>query len=126
MEDQQSKQKANDSLENPPKRRKTDEEENISQLEELCLRFPFVSRSVFKNLDNESLIKCKTSGRIMNSCINNERSYWIRILKKWNKNFQEFSESWKRVICKTPIDIVKKLAITAEYECDDDGGFAPV
>ena len=56
----------------------------------------------------------------MNSAIKNERSYWIRILGKYNENFQEFSESWKKVIFKSPLDVVKKLAMAAQKECSDD------
>ena len=69
---------------------------------------------VLENVDNESLAKFKETSREMSVFIVNERFYWIRILKKYNRNFQEFSKVWKMVIEKTPVDIIKKLVLAVE------------
>ena len=69
---------------------------------------------VFENLDDESLVKVKESSKEINNYLQNERFYWIRIIKKDGEYFKEFADSWKKVIDKTPVEIVKELAMTVE------------
>ena len=83
-------------------------------MEELRDRFPALIPIVLENVDNESLAKFKETSREMSVFIVNERFYWLRILKKYNRNFQEFSKVWKMVIEKTPVDIIKKLVLAVE------------
>ena len=40
----------------------------------------------------------------------NERFYWVRIIKKYNKNFLEYQTLWKKILEKTPVDIIWQLA----------------
>ena len=83
-------------------------------MEELSNRFPALIPMVMENVDNESLVNFKDTSREMSVFIVNERFYWIRILKKYNRNFQEFSKVWNMVIEKTPVDIIKKLVLAVE------------
>ena len=69
---------------------------------------------VFEELNDESLVKFKESSREINNHLQNERFYWIRIVKKHGEYFEEFADSWKKVICKTPAGAVKELALTVE------------
>ena len=82
-------------------------------MEGLCKRFPLLVEMVFENLDDESLVKCKESSREINHHLQNQRFYWIRIIKT-HGNFKEFADSWKKVVCKTPVETVKELALTVE------------
>ena len=61
---------------------------------------------VFENLDDESLVKVKESSKEINNHLQNERFYWIRIIRKHGEYFKEFADSWKKVIDKTPVEIV--------------------
>ena len=54
-------------------------------MENVCERFPVITQT-----DNDEMLK-------------SERFYWIRIVKKYNGNFQEFHEC--------PTEIVKELAL---------------
>ena len=83
-------------------------------IQDLCKRFPLLGEMVFENLDDESLVKVKESSKEKNNHIQNQRFYWIRIIKKHGKYFKEFADSWKKVIDKTPVEIVKELAMTVE------------
>ena len=83
-------------------------------MEEVSNRFPSLVPMILENVNNESLVKFKETSREMSVFIVNERFYWIRILKKYNRNFQEFSKVWKMVIEKTPVDIIKKLVLAVE------------
>jgi hypothetical protein len=40
------------------------QESRINIYEDLCLRFPSVAESIFDELDNQSLVKCKEVSRV--------------------------------------------------------------
>ena len=83
----------------------------ISKLLGIFKRFPHFSESIFNNLDNRSLINCKEASRELSEFIDNERFFWIRILRNYNKNYDKFQDYWKMSINKTSIEIVKHLAV---------------
>ena len=99
-------------------------------MEDLCERFPSISKMLFENLDDQSLVKVKESSLKINNHLQNERFYWVRIIKKHFEQFEEFelfeefADAWKKVIDKTPVETVRKLAITVEdyfnYFFDND------
>ena len=66
---------------------------------------------ILNNVDDRSLINFKETSRDNDEMLKNERICWIRIMKKYNGNFQEFHESWLNVINKSPVEIVKELAL---------------
>ena len=72
--------------------------------------------------------KFKMNSKQLNWSISRDRSYWIRILRRYNENFREFSDTWKKAICKTPTEIVKKLALAAIifYEEFEEDQYSPL
>ena len=83
----------------------------ISKLFSIFKRFPHFSELIFNNLDNQSLINCKEASRELSEFLDNERFFWIRILRNYNKNYDKFQDYWKMSINKTSIEIVKHLAV---------------
>ena len=79
-------------------------------MEDLCLRFPGVCDMVLSNLDNPSLMRCKISSRQLCHYLDNERFIFKRIIKKYASGQSGFSQCWKKVIYRAPIDILKQLA----------------
>ena len=63
-------------------------------------RFPLVNQRIFQNLDGQSLIRIKEASRDISGFIENERFFWIRLIKKYSKKFEGFEESWNEVIHK--------------------------
>jgi hypothetical protein len=80
-------------------------------MEDLAKRFPLISQIILKNVDDKSLTNFRTASRENSLFLDNERFYWIRNIKRYSTNFEEFQESWKKVIKKTPVDFLKDLAI---------------
>ena len=97
-------------------------------MEDLCKRFPLLGKMVFENVDDENLVKFKESSREINNHLQNERYYWTRIIKKHGEYFEEFADSWKKVICKTPAESVKELALTVEgyFNFSNFNGYADI
>ena len=67
---------------------------------------------VLKNLENQNLIESK---EIRNENSESDRYQWIRIIEKYNKNFEGFEESWNEVTrSENPVKILKQLAMAIE------------
>ena len=72
------------------------------------------------NLDDQHLVMLKEVSRQVSNHIDDERYYWIRIIQKLFEKHsgctEEFPESWKKVIEKTPIKTIRQLAmITSNF-----------
>ena len=96
---------------NPPKKINL-EEDPQSEIENFFVRFPAISKEILNRLDDQSLTKFKEASRQLFPIIDKERTFWIRSLKNYNENFERFLDSWKKVINKTPTEIIKDLAIS--------------
>ena len=85
-------------------------------MEKICQRFPHLGKLVLNNLDNQSLINFKEAIRDVSEFLENERFFWIVILRRYQSHFNEFKESWKEVTHKTSLEMVKHLAVsTLQY-----------
>ena len=80
-------------------------------MEEVNQRFPLIAQKILSNVDNESLINFKEAGRNNAKFLEKERFYWIRIIQSYNCLIGECKEVWNEVVSKTPIEIIKKLAV---------------
>ena len=83
----------------------------MSTIEEISLRFPLVFKKMVSHLDDKTLTTFKEAGRITNNVLVSERFYWIRIIQRYNCLIEELQEVWKKVVRKTPVEIIKELAI---------------
>ena len=79
------------------------------------IRFPTLAVKILNNVDDQSLLKYKESDKDNCEFLRQERFYWMRILKKYRKKYNEYfetcNESWRKAISKTPTGFVKKLAM---------------
>ena len=80
-------------------------------MDELCQRFPLIVQKIMNHVDNETLINFNEAGRNNVAFLEKERFYWIRIIKRYNCLTGDLQEVWKKVIRKTPVEIVKELAV---------------
>ena len=100
-------------------------------MEDLCRRFPLIDRNILDYVDNKSLQNLKTASRQTYKLLDQERFYWIRMIKRYNENFEKFHEMWKKVITKTSVEFTKQLAIAVHnffehrsiftFQTSDDG-----
>ena len=74
-------------------------------------RFPTLAVNIFNNLDGQSLVNFKDTNKENYEFMDQERFYWIRILKKYNDYFETSKESWKMSTSKIQARFVKKLAM---------------
>ena len=83
---------------------------NIS-FDMICQRFPLVNRMVLTKLENQSLTRCIEASRGISEIIENEKFYWLRIIKNHKTHFKGFEEFWKEVTNKIPINTIRQLAL---------------
>ena len=86
-------------------------------MEDLCRRFPVVAQNVFANLDDKSLTDCKVVSKVPRDFLDNERFFWIRIIKKNFVNQNKFFKEWKTAFSRTPIAILKQMASAVGQIC---------
>ena len=74
----------------------------------------YVMKLVIKELDDQSLVRNKEANREIGEYLENERFYWLRIIKNYTNNFEGFEEFWKEVLNKAPDGIVEQLSIAVQ------------
>ena len=82
-----------------------------STMDELCQRVPLMFQKIMNHVDNETLVNFKEAGRNNVAFLERERFYWIRIIERYNCLFGELQEVWRTVVRKTPLEIIKELAV---------------
>ena len=87
---------------------------SVPTLDEVCARFPKLWIEIAEQLDNESMISLKTVSRQMNQVLGEDRSFWLRRIKQLyriNRINEKhlFYDSWKNVVRKTPVEILKEI-----------------
>ena len=82
-----------------------------STMEELCQRFPSIAQKIMNDVDNRTLIDFKEASKITYNFLEKERFYWIRIIQRYNCLIGKLHDVWKKVVKKTPVEIIKELAV---------------
>ena len=80
-------------------------------MEDLCQRIPHVCAKIFGLVDDQTLIKCNEASKVFYNFVNNERFFCIRIILKHEERLQD---SWKKVVVKSPLAIVKEFAVSVQ------------
>ena len=73
-------------------------------------RFPHLSDDIFEYLDEKSFANCVEVNRSWQSAIANEKVYLKKKIKKWSKQFNEFSKEWSEVLVKIPLELLRRLS----------------
>ena len=82
-------------------------------------RFPDLCHDIFDQLDDQNLAKSKEVSVTWCSFINSEKIWWSRMIQKyWDEDMKEDPDVWRKVIVKTPIEIVKNFAIACLFIAD--------
>ena len=85
-------------------------------MENFLRRFPLASKAILRNLDDKSLARIKgISSEVSKFMNDNERFKLIRRLRRLHKHFKGHEESWKQVVSKTPVSVLRQLVIASEY-----------
>ena len=104
-------------------------------MDNFCTKYPTASEAILKNLDDKSLARSKKVSREISSFMDEKgRIFWIRSIKNLKEHFKGGEEYWKQVVNKTPVAVLRELAIASHryfkihnytIVCTDKNGIAP-
>ena len=80
-------------------------------MEMICQRFPLVAKKILNDVDDKSLVNFKVASKLNVNFLEEERFYWVRVIKRYNCLYEELRDVWKVVMRQTPVGIIKDLAI---------------
>ena len=83
-------------------------------MEDLCKRIPLVAGMILKKLDNQSLMICKESSRVLWQYLDEEKLVSIQIIKEYKKFFVQVQNVWEKVLKKASVEIVQEFAILVQ------------
>ena len=79
-------------------------------MDELSLRFPHVFQQIVDNLEDKSITNCREVSSLWYFSIDNQRTPWIRGIKKYIQCSNPMQKLWKKVLYRTRVATVKELA----------------
>ena len=82
--------------------------------ENFLLRFPHLGQSVFENLDDKNLVKCKEMSRSWSFYMDRERFFWKRIIKKLIYNYDDFHDAWNNALKEGDNKTIKELGLAVK------------
>ena len=86
-------------------------------MESIFAKIPDLGEKIFKELDSQSLVKCKEVQSSWYDFINAEKVLWIRMIQNYIGCDNEFLTAWRKVLTKAPIGLVTHTAhATYQYQ----------
>ena len=76
-------------------------------MEDICKRLPSLANQIFEKLTDQDLIRCNETSKEMDTFLNEDRFFLLRIINAFFGNFVEFKDSWEKVVKKAPTEIIK-------------------
>ena len=76
-------------------------------MEEVFLRFSYLSEGIFSNLDNESIAKSKEVARSWDTYLNKQKFVYIRRIKAIVGKFHKLGDSWRDVLKTASTNTIK-------------------
>ena len=84
-------------------------------MEDICLHCPHIFEIILSNLDDQSLVTCRSVCKTFLESIDNGKILWIRIIHKRISDSKKCYQNeprrlWKFIMDKAPTKIIKELA----------------
>ena len=80
----------------------------------VIVRFPDIADMIFNQLENCSIANCRKVNESWRSFIDDQKLPWIRKIQKFSGSLTGFHDQWIQIITRTPINVVKELAVNVE------------
>ena len=80
----------------------------------VIVRFPGIAERIFNQLENSSIANCRKVDESWRNFIDDQKLPWIRKILKYSGSLTGFHDQWIQIIARTPIKMVKKLAINVD------------
>ena len=95
-------------------------------MESVFVKIPALGDKIIRELDNQSLVKCKEVKRSWYNFINAEKILWFRKIQNCIGDNNKFSKAWKKLLTKAPFDFVMQVAIASQQAKYQLYQFSPI
>ena len=83
-------------------------------METFIIRFPTVTQSILQELDNQNLTRCREVCLNFHKFLNQDKVLWMKMIQNFTEDYGNHQKSWNLVMKQVAVDILKKLAFSAE------------
>ena len=83
-------------------------------MESIFSKIPDLGEKIFKELDNQSLVKCKEIQRSWYNFMKEEKILWFRMIQNYLGDQNDFLTAWRKVLKQVPVDFVMHVAIATK------------
>ena len=92
--------------------------ENDPVIDDMILKFPTIVEAIFKEVDNQSIGKCRNVSPLWCDFIDDQKLPWIRKIQKFRRKTEKFDLQWRKAFKYAPIKMVKEVsfAVCCNYE----------
>ena len=80
-------------------------------INDILARFPVIGQTIFDYLDDQSLKRSREVHSAWSLFLSQNPFYWIRMAKSYLEGQDEFSDDWKNIFNKIPVEIVKEFTL---------------
>ena len=85
-----------------------------SVIDGFILRFPYIARDIFKELNNESLTTCRSVSRLWCDYLDDQKFCWVRMIQRYRRNMGNAYQQWKKVFKNTPVEFAKEISVSTQ------------
>ena len=97
-------------------------ENQLSNMEEVNLRFDHLGKQIYNSLDNISLVKCKEVNRSWKTFLENQKFLYTRIIRQHVEKFHEVGNAWEVTFAKSNTRTVMDLKASVGQFYKKDAG----
>ena len=92
--------------------------DNDPVIDDMILRFPTIVEAILKEVDNQSIAKCRNVSPLWCDFIDDQKLPWIRKIQKFRRKTEKFDLQWRKAFKYAPIKMVKEVsvAVWCNYE----------
>ena len=83
-------------------------------MESIFENVPDLGDKIIRELDNQTLVKCREVQRSWYNFVNREKVLWFRMIKNYIGIDNEVLKAWRKVLRKMPITFVTQVAIATQ------------
>ena len=76
-------------------------------MDNMIFRIPYIAQLIFEEVDDKTLVNCKTVSETWVTFIGMTKIEWLRIILKYAANMTEFADHWKLLLRRTSV-LLKK------------------
>jgi hypothetical protein len=80
-------------------------------INDILARFPVIGQTIFDYLDDQSLKRSREVHSAWSTFLSQNPFYWIRMAKSYLQGQDEFSDDWKNIFDKIPVEIARKFTL---------------